>query len=118
MKLVLCHERALWPRGASHFSCFAKKSNQKKATPAIRLFPVVLAFRGMRSTSHESFADATHSVGRERILDRETFRSSGQINGEPIELIFDRVAMGTMKSDTNIWAATSRTSQCKSQWPL
>ena len=22
-----CHERALWPRGASHFLCFAKESN-------------------------------------------------------------------------------------------
>ena len=42
------HPRALWPRGASHFSCFAKKSNQKKATPGIRCFPAVLASGGRR----------------------------------------------------------------------
>jgi len=38
MKIILCHQRAPWPRGASHFSCFAKKSNQKKATPIFALF--------------------------------------------------------------------------------
>ena len=47
MKIRGCDERAHAARG-SHFSCFAKKSNQKKATPTIRLFPPVLAFRGMR----------------------------------------------------------------------
>ena len=37
MKSNLCHE-LLMPQG-SHFSCFAKKSNQKKATPDIRPDP-------------------------------------------------------------------------------
>jgi len=35
MKVVVCHE-LLMPQG-SHFSCFAKKSNQKKATPTFAL---------------------------------------------------------------------------------
>ena len=48
MKFALCNQRAQWPRGASHFLCFAKESNQRKATPTIRLFPAVLAFRGTR----------------------------------------------------------------------
>ena len=46
MKSNLCHE-LLMPQG-SHLFCFAKKRSQKKATPAIRLIPPVLAFRGMR----------------------------------------------------------------------
>ena len=36
-RVLYRHQRALWPRGASHFSCFAKKSNQKKATPIFAL---------------------------------------------------------------------------------
>ena len=35
MKSVVCHE-LLMPQG-SHFSCFAKKSDQRKATPTFAL---------------------------------------------------------------------------------
>jgi hypothetical protein len=34
---VDCHREALFRLTASYFSCFAKKSNQKKATPTIVL---------------------------------------------------------------------------------
>ena len=47
MKVALCNE-LLMPQG-SHFLCFAKESNQRKATPGIRLIPAVLATRGTRT---------------------------------------------------------------------
>ena len=41
------HQRALWPRGASHF-CQSRQKQPKALAPAARLFPPVLALRGTR----------------------------------------------------------------------
>ena len=43
----------LMPRG-SHFSCFAKKSNQKKATPTIGLFLRCSEKSGTKKTRYRS----------------------------------------------------------------
>lgn len=52
----------------------------KSTRPCTLLHPV-LAFRGMRLTSHECFAVATQSVRRDCILDLETLRSSARAEG-------------------------------------
>ena len=86
------HPRALWPRGASHFSCFAKKSNQKKATPTIRLIPAVLATRGTRTNRPMARKSARGGL-MVRVYDRALLRSSGRIHGDPFELMLDRFAI-------------------------
>jgi hypothetical protein len=43
------------------------------------------------STSHESFADATHSVCRRRVYDRTTLRASGRAEGAHVKHGIDRV---------------------------
>ena len=69
---------------ASHFSCFAKKSNQKKATPTIRLIPAVLATRGTR-TNRPMARKSARSGLMVRVYDRALLRSSGRIHGDPVE---------------------------------
>ena len=65
---------------ASHFSCFAKKSNQKKATPTIRLFPAVLATRRTRTNRPKARKSARSGL-IVRVYDRASLRSSGRIHG-------------------------------------
>ena len=93
----LCHQRALWPRGASHFSCFAKKSNQKKATPGIRLFPPVLASGGRRRNRPMARKSARSGLMLRR-LDRLPLRSSGRIHGDPVGLHLTRTIIGAKQS--------------------
>ena len=94
---LACHQRASWPRGASHFSCFAKKSNQKKATPGIRLIPPVLATRGTRTNRPMARKSARGGL-MVRVYDRALLRSSGRIHGDPVELILDRFAINQIES--------------------
>ena len=82
LRKLVCHG-PLMPRG-SHFSCFAKKSNQKKATPTIGLF---LRCSEKSGTKKTRFAQTV-------------FRSSrffppllGANQRGPVEPIFDRFAM-------------------------
>ena len=71
MKSVVCHE-LLVPQG-SHFSCFAKKSNQKKATPTFALIRDLERKRGAVGNSLRS---------NSRLLDpRFRFKSWGRIHG-------------------------------------
>ena len=48
MKSLVSHERAHAARGSNFLLRRQKKVTKEQATPAIRLFPAVLAFRGMR----------------------------------------------------------------------
>ncbi len=64
----------LMPRG-SHFFCFAKKSNQKKATPTIVLIPAML--RKKRNEKNSL------SLKQFFVLIAFFFRFSGPINGDP-----------------------------------
>ena len=63
----------LVPRG-SHFSCFAKKSNQKKATPTIGLI-----LRCSKKSGTEKLA----TLRQFSVLIAFFFRFSGPINGDP-----------------------------------
>ena len=91
MKFALCNE-LLMPQG-SHFLCVAKESNQRKATPGIRLFPAVLATRGTR-TNRPMARKSARSGLMARVYDRALLRSSGRIHGDPVEPMLDRFAMG------------------------
>ena len=82
---------------ASYFSCFAKKSNQKKATPGIRLIPPVLATRGTRTNRPMARKSARGGL-MVRVYDRALLRSSGRIHGDPVELILDRFAINQIES--------------------
>ena len=72
------------PRG-SHFFCFAKKSNQKKATPTIGLF--------LRCSEKKRNGKNSLSLKQFSVLIAFFFRFSGPINGDPVEPKFDRLAM-------------------------
>ena len=91
MKVALCNE-LLMPQG-SHFLCFAKESNPKKATPGIRCFPAVLATRGTRTNRPKARKSARSGL-MVRVYDRASLRSSGRIHGDPVEPMLDRFAMG------------------------
>jgi len=108
MKFALCNE-LLMPQG-SHFLCFAKESNQRKATPGIRLIPAVLAFRGMRWTScgRDAHASPIHDDNASWTAKRSAPR--GESMGIPVEPQFDRFAMG---SGTRMRASGLR----RSDWP-
>ena len=83
MKSNLCHE-LLMPQG-SHFSCFAKKSDQKKATPT---FALIRDLKRKRRAVRNSLALKQRTAS-------STF--SRQISGSntrgPVEPMFDRFAM-------------------------
>ena len=72
------------PQG-SHFSCFAKKSNQKKATPT---FALIRDLKRKRRAVRNSLRSNSGPLHR-----RFRFKSRGRIHGDPVELIFDRCAM-------------------------
>ena len=71
--------RSMAARGQSLLPIAAKVT--KSASPCAPLHPAVLATGGMRRTSHECFAAATHSVCRRRIYDRPLLRSSARAEG-------------------------------------
>ena len=71
--------RSMAARAQSLFAVAQKVT--KNACPCTPLHPAVLATGGMRRTAHESFADATHSVCRRRIYDRQLLRSSARAEG-------------------------------------
>jgi hypothetical protein len=73
MMRFVCHV-PLMPRG-SHFSCFAKKSNQKKATPTIGLF--------LRCSEKSGTARNSLSLKQRAVLIAFFLRFSGPINGDP-----------------------------------
>ena len=67
----------LMPRG-SHFSCFAKKSNQKKATPTIG--PI------LRCSEKSGTEKNSLSLKQFSVLIAFFLRFSGPINGDPSQL--------------------------------
>jgi hypothetical protein len=74
-RVLYRHQRALWPRGASHFSCFAKKSNQKKATP---IFALILRCSQRAGPAQIARWRAAARGGlMVRVYDRALLRSSG-----------------------------------------
>ena len=83
MKSCLCHE-LLMPQG-SHFSCFVKISNQKKATPT---FALIRDLKRKRHAVRNSLRSNSEPLHR-----RFHFKSRGRIHGDPIELMFDLCAM-------------------------
>ena len=83
-KRVVCLQRAHAARG-SHFSCFAKKSNQKKATP---IFALIRDLKRKRRAVRNSLRSNNGPLHR-----RFHSRSRGRIHGDPFEPIFDRFAM-------------------------
>ena len=87
MKRVVSHE-LLMPQG-SHFSCFAKKSNQKKATPTFALIRDLERKRGAVGNSLRSNSRPLHP--------RFHSKSRGRIHGDPVERILDRFAMRTTR---------------------
>ena len=88
MKSNLCHE-LLMPQG-SHLSCFAKKSNQKKATPTFALIQDL-------ERKHRAVGNSLRS--NNRLLHR-CFRSKswGRMDGDPAEPIFDRCTIRTTRT--------------------
>ena len=99
MKFALCNE-LLMPQG-SHFLCFAKESNQRKATPGIRLIPAVLTTRGTRTNRPRARKSARSGL-MVRVYDRALLRSSGRIHGDPVEPMLDRFAMSYLDSETDV----------------
>ena len=83
MKSNLCHE-LLMPQG-SHFSCFAKKSNQKKATPT---FALIRDLQRKRRAIRNSLRSNNGPLHR-----RFHTKSRGRIHGDPVEPKFDRFTM-------------------------
>ena len=83
MKSVVCQE-LLMPQG-SHFSCFAKKSNQKKATPT---FALIRDLKRKRRAVRNSLRSNSGPLHR-----RFHSKSRGRMNGDPFESIFDRFAI-------------------------
>jgi hypothetical protein len=78
----------LMPRG-SHFFCFAKKSNQKKATPTIVLILRCSEKSGTKKTRY------AQTVFRS---DRFFLPLLGANQRGPVEPMFDRFAMGTTRA--------------------
>ena len=74
---------------ASHFSCFAKKSNQKKATPTIGLILRCSEKSGTKKTR------CAQTVFRS---DRFFLPLLGANQRGPVEPIFDRFAIGTTRT--------------------
>ena len=93
MESDVCHE-LLMPQG-SHFSCFVKISNQKKATPT---FALIRDLKRKRRAVRNSLRSNSGPLHR-----RFHSKSRGRIHGEPFEPIFDRCAMGI----TGIWMCAS-----------
>ena len=79
----VCHD-LLMPQG-SHFSCFAKKSNQKKATPT---FALIRDLKRKRRAVRNSLRSNNGPLHR-----RFHSKSRGQIHGDPMGQILDRFAM-------------------------
>ena len=97
MKRFVCRE-LLMPQG-SHFSCFAKKSNQKKATPT---FAPIRDLERKRRAVRNSLRSDNGPLHR-----RFHSKSRGRMNGDPVEQMFDRCAISTLgngKRDTRIRA--------------
>jgi|GEM_PF-1367496 len=92
---------------ASHFSCFAKKSNQKKATPGIRLFPAVLATRGTR-TNRPTVALTRNQWAHGAGLRPRVAPLLGAHPWGPVELTLDRFAMEYGNPDTSIRACEEK----------
>ena len=83
MEIPVCHG-LLMPQG-SHFSCFAKKSNQKKATPT---FALIRDLERKRRAIRNSLRSNNGPLHR-----RFHSKSRGRMNGGSVEPNFDRFAM-------------------------
>ncbi len=88
------------PRG-SHFSCFAKKGNPKKATPTIGLF---LRCSEKSGTKYTRYAQTVFRS------DRFFPPLLGANQRGPFEPIFDRFAIGSTKSRLQLSGPSSSTS--------
>ena len=83
MKSNLCHE-LLMPQG-SHFSCFAKKSDQKKTTPTFALIRDLKRKRRAVRNSLRSNNGLLHQCFHSK--------SRGRIKGDPVDPFLDRFAI-------------------------
>ena len=98
MKSVVCHE-LLMPQG-SHFSCFAKKSNQKKATPTFALIRDLQRKRRTIRNSLRSNNGPTHHPNARRLHSK----SRGRIHGNPPNQFLIASRWGLGNPDASIWA--------------